>query len=448
MNKKYFGTDGIRGEVGKTPITPDFVLKLGWAAGKALAKKGKREVLVGKDTRISGYMFESALEAGFSAAGLNVTFLGPMPTPAVAYLTNAFHADAGVVISASHNAYTDNGIKFFNRDGTKLSDETELEIEKWLEKPLQCVESAEIGKAKRLKDAAGRYIEFCKNTLPFNTDLSHLHIVLDTANGATYHIAPSVFRELGAKVSTIGAEPNGLNINAGVGSTNPEALQKEVVKLGADLGIAYDGDGDRVVMVDANGRLLDGDDLIYIIAKRHLSLGTLGGGVVGTKMTNLGLETALKRDGVQLNRVDVGDRFVMAELVKQNWSLGGEASGHIVCRQFQTTGDGIIASLQVIGAMLDEGKSLAQLAQGFEKTPQVLINLKTTKARDLAKNAEVLQKVEDLEKLLNSGETSGRVLLRPSGTEPLLRVMLESNHKQIQTLTEQLVAQIAELDKH
>lgn len=446
MTKKYFGTDGIRGEVGKAPITPDFVLKLGWAAGKVLAKKGKREVLVGKDTRISGYMFESAIEAGFSAAGLNVTFLGPMPTPAVAYLTNAFNADAGVVISASHNSYIDNGIKFFNRDGTKLSDQTELEIEKWLEKPIECVPSSQLGKAKRLKDAAGRYIEFCKNTLPFNTNLSNLHIVLDTAHGATYHIAPSVFRELGAKVDTIGAEPNGLNINADVGSTNPQALQKEVVKLGADLGIAYDGDGDRVVMVDAKGELLDGDDLIYIIAKRHLQLGVLGGGVVGTKMTNLGLETIFKKTGIELKRVDVGDRFVMAELVKQGWSLGGEASGHIVCRQHQTTGDGIIASLQVIGAMVNSGKSLAELAQGFEKTPQVLINLKTKNAKALALNAQVIKEVTAVEKLLNEGDNSGRVLLRPSGTEPLLRVMLESNHPQIQELTEELVDFIAKLD--
>lgn len=444
MARRYFGTDGIRGRVGELPITPDFVLKLGWAAGKVFARQGKKRILIGKDTRLSGYMFESALEAGLSAAGVDVYLLGPMPTPGIAYLTQTFHADAGIVISASHNPFEDNGIKFFSAQGEKLDDEIETEIEAWLEQPLETVAPALLGKARRINDAAGRYIEFCKNTLPFHTSLQGMHLVIDCAHGATYHIAPAVLRELGAQVTVIGAEPDGLNINKGVGSTHPQALQDKVVELGADLGIAFDGDGDRVVMATRTGRLLDGDDLLYIIARHLHQQGRLEGGVVGTLMTNYGLELAFKEMGVPFVRAAVGDRYVMAELQKNNWLLGGEGSGHLVCRHVQTTGDGIVAALQVLLAMVEAKGQLEPLLQGLEKLPQSLVNVRTQidKAM-LLRHPQVLQEVAAVEQEMQG---RGRVLLRPSGTEPLLRVMVEGQDKEeVQQAAERIAAVVIQV---
>lgn len=422
MSRKYFGTDGIRGLVGEFPITPDFVMKLGWAAGKVLAKQGTRKVLIGKDTRISGYMLESALEAGLSAAGIKAVLLGPMPTPAVAYLTRAFRAEAGVVISASHNPYYDNGIKFFSQDGTKLPDEVELEIEAELDQPMSCVESAKLGKASRIDDAPGRYIEYCKSSFPGELSLDGLKIVLDCAHGATYHIAPSVFRELGADVVVIGCSPDGLNINAGVGSTEPEALVARVLSEQADLGIAFDGDGDRVMMVDQTGYLIDGDEIIYMIARDQRAQGKLSGGVVGTLMSNLGLELALHELDVPFCRAKVGDRYVMEMLKERGWRLGGENSGHVIHLDHATTGDGIVAALQVLQAMLHQHCDLQTLRSGMRKFPQVLVNVRFTASQDPTQDAEVLGEVAAAEAELAG---RGRVLLRKSGTEPLIRVMVE-----------------------
>lgn len=442
MTRKYFGTDGIRGRVGEYPITPDFVLHLGWAAGKVFAQQGKKRILIGKDTRLSGYMFESALEAGLSAAGVDVYLLGPMPTPGIAYLTQTFHADAGIVISASHNAFEDNGIKFFSRNGEKLPDEVELEIEAWLEKPLETVAPALLGKARRINDAAGRYIEFCKNTLPFSASLQGLSLVVDCAHGATYHIAPEVFSELGARVDVIGAEPDGLNINKGFGSTNPLALQARVVETGADLGVGFDGDGDRLVMVTRTGRLLDGDDLLYILAKDMHRKSLLQGGVVGTLMTNLGLELAFKALGIPFVRAKVGDRYVMAELQQRNWLLGGEGSGHLVCRHVQSTGDGIVAALQVLQAIMEADGQVESLLQGMKKMPQSLVNVRTRAKKDaLIRHPQVMEKVQEVETRMAG---RGRILLRPSGTEPLLRVMVEGDDQDtVQALAEEIAAVIA-----
>lgn len=422
MSRKYFGTDGIRGLVGEFPITPDFVMKLGWAAGKVLAKQGTRKVLIGKDTRISGYMLESALEAGLSAAGIKAVLLGPMPTPAVAYLTRAFRAEAGVVISASHNPYYDNGIKFFSQDGTKLPDEVELEIEAELDQPMSCVESAKLGKASRIDDAPGRYIEYCKSSFPGELSLDGLKIVLDCAHGATYHIAPSVFRELGAEVIAMGCTPDGLNINAGVGSTEPEALVARVLAEQADLGIAFDGDGDRVMMVDQTGYLIDGDEIIYMIARDQRAQGKLSGGVVGTLMSNLGLELALQELDVPFCRAKVGDRYVMEMLKERGWRLGGENSGHVIHLDHATTGDGIVAALQVLQAMMHQGCDLQTLRLGMRKFPQVLVNVRFTASQDPTQDADVLAEVAAAEAELAG---RGRVLLRKSGTEPLIRVMVE-----------------------
>jgi phosphoglucosamine mutase len=421
MTKKYFGTDGIRGKVGTPPITPDFVLKLGWAAGQVFANEGHNFVLVGKDTRISGYMFESALEAGLTAAGVGTRLVGPMPTPAIAYLTRTLHAKAGIVISASHNPFYDNGIKFFSAQGTKLPDDMERKIEAYLELPITTVDSSKLGKAKRVVDASGRYIEFCKASVPTGMTFDGMKIVVDCANGATYHVAPHVFTELGANVITIGADPDGLNINEGFGATSPENLQKMVLEQNADFGIALDGDGDRVIMVDHKGELVDGDELIYIIAKARLKAGLLSGPVVGTLMTNLGMELALKGLNVPLLRANVGDRYVIELLTKNNGMLGGENSGHIICLDKTTTGDGIIAALQVIAEMQKTGLSLHDLKSGMQKYPQVLINVRTAQKVDL--NHDGIQNaVLAVEQALGN---EGRVLLRASGTESLIRVMVE-----------------------
>ncbi|WP_421682110.1 phosphoglucosamine mutase [Stutzerimonas urumqiensis] len=422
MGRKYFGTDGIRGRVGQYPITPDFMLKLGWAAGMAFRRQGKCRILIGKDTRISGYMFESALQAGLSAAGADVLLLGPMPTPAIAYLTRTFHAEAGIVISASHNPHYDNGIKFFSSRGTKLPDEVELMIEELLDAEMSVVDSEQLGKASRINDAAGRYIEFCKSSVPTTTDLAGLKVVLDCAHGATYKIAPNVFRELGAQVVTIAAQPDGLNINAGVGSTHVSALQRAVIDEGADLGIAFDGDGDRVMMVDHTGTVVDGDELLFIIALDLKERGLLEGGVVGTLMSNLGLELALSAEAIPFVRANVGDRYVMAEMHSRGWQLGGESSGHIVCGQHVTTGDAIIAALQVVLALRRSGQSLAMARQAWQKCPQVLINVKLKGGKDPMSSPEVASACDRITGLM---EGRGRVLLRKSGTEPLVRVMVE-----------------------
>lgn len=434
--RRYFGTDGIRGRVGKPPVTPDFVLKLGWAAGRVLRRGGRSRVLVGKDTRLSGYMFESALEAGLSAAGVDILLLGPMPTPAIAYLTRTLRADAGIVISASHNPHHDNGIKFFSAEGRKLSDDLELAIEAELEAPLTTVESAALGKAQRVVDAAGRYIEFCKSTVSSRLSLRGLKMVVDCAHGATYHVAPSVFRELGAEVVPMGTEPDGLNINAGCGSTHPDALMEAVVEEQADLGVAFDGDGDRVMMVDRDGRLLDGDELLYIIACARQRTGELEGDVVGTVMSNLGLELALRARGIGLQRAAVGDRYVLEMLEAQDWTLGGESSGHIICRDRITTGDGIIAALQVLAEVVATGTPLEELRNGMSKFPQRMINVRTAERGDPTCLPAVQEAVRAAEAQLGS---RGRVLLRPSGTEPLIRVMVEGEDAlEVDHLTRQL----------
>ena len=440
-NRKYFGTDGVRGKVGTYPITPDFALKLGWAAGKVLASQGSRTVLIGKDTRISGYMLESALEAGLAAAGLTAAFTGPMPTPAVAYLTRTFRLEAGIVISASHNPYYDNGIKFFSSQGTKLPDDIEEAIEAMLDQPMDCVESADLGKASRITDAAGRYIEFCKSTFPAHLGLDGYKIVVDCANGATYHIAPNVLRELGAEVIEIGTDPNGININEKCGATDVKALQEKVLETKADVGLAYDGDGDRIMMVDHLGNKVDGDQILFIIAREALRSGQLKGGVVGTLMSNMSLEIALKMLGVPFVRANVGDRYVLEKMVEHNWTLGGENSGHIIIADKNTTGDGIIASLAVLSAMVQHRLSLNELASAVKLFPQVLINVRFAGGTNPLESEAVKAVAADVEKRL---EGKGRILLRKSGTEPLIRVMVECEDG---ALAKQCAEEIAEAVK-
>ncbi|MEO8345834.1 MAG: phosphoglucosamine mutase [Betaproteobacteria bacterium] len=432
MKRKYFGTDGIRGRMGEEPITPELVMKLGWAAGRTLAsaegaQRGDRPgVLIGKDTRISGYLLEAALEAGLSAAGVDVYLCGPLPTPAIAYLTRALRLAAGIVISASHNPFDDNGIKFFSAAGTKLPDEIEAAIEQEMESPLVCVKSAQLGKARRIDDAAGRYIEFCKSTFPNELDLRGLRIVVDCAHGAGYHVAPPVFHELGAEVIAVGAAPDGININAGVGATHPAFLVEQVRTNSADLGIALDGDGDRLVMVDGDGVLYDGDQLLYVIASDYRRRGVANGGVVGTLMSNLGFEQALARDGIALARARVGDRYVLEQLQVRGWLLGGENSGHVICLDKHTTGDGIIAALAVLRALIEQQKTLAQATLGMTLFPQRLINVPVKRDWDWNENASVQSAERAAVAALGD---AGRVLLRPSGTEPVLRVMVEASDR-------------------
>lgn len=444
MTKRYFGTDGIRGEVGQGAITPDFMLKLGWACGRVFARQagGKERclVIIGKDTRLSGYMFESALEAGLVAAGVDVKLLGPMPTPAVAMMTQTQAADAGIVISASHNPFQDNGIKFFSASGSKLPDEVELAIEAELDEDLVTVSSREIGKVVRVVDAAGRYIEFCKSTVPEGFNLRGMRIAVDCANGATYHIAPSVFSELGADVITLGVQPDGFNINEGVGSTDTAALSALVRDREADLGIAFDGDGDRVLFVDGNGELVDGDELIYVIARHRLASGESDAGVVGTQMSNLGMELALRKEGLQLARAKVGDRYVKERMETEGWHLGGESSGHIICSDITTTGDGIVAALQVLRAVRESGESLGTLRAGMNKYPQTMINVRAGGTVVLEDHPAVAEAVADVEAVLGD---RGRVLLRPSGTEPVVRVMVEGEDcDEVSRLCQQLAGEV------
>jgi phosphoglucosamine mutase len=422
MGKKFFGTDGIRGRVGEPPISPEFMLKLGWATGRVLSNGPKARVVIGKDTRISGYMFESALEAGLSAAGVDIRLLGPMPTPAIAYLTRTLDACAGIVISASHNPHYDNGIKFFSAEGSKLADAIEEAIEAEMERPLVTIASERLGKAERVDDAAGRYIEYCKSTIPYSISLRGLKIVVDCANGATYHIAPSVLKEKGAEVVSIGVAPDGLNINHECGSTHPGLLREAVVNQRADLGIALDGDGDRVIMVDDRGELVDGDELLFIIAASRYAQGALSGPVVGTLMSNLGLEHALQGLGIGFARARVGDRYVLEMLREQGGLLGGESSGHIICLDRSTTGDGMVSALQVLATMAQNKVSLYELKQGMKKYPQHMINVSLTRHIDIDASKPIQAAVRQAESALNG---RGRVLLRPSGTEPLIRVMVE-----------------------
>ncbi|MES9991024.1 MAG: phosphoglucosamine mutase [Candidatus Thiodiazotropha sp.] len=444
MGRKYFGTDGVRGRFGEGPITPEFVLKLGWAVGRILGTEAKSRVLIGKDTRISGYLLESALEAGLTAAGVNITLLGPMPTPSVAYLTRTLHAQAGVVISASHNPYMDNGIKFFSAEGLKLPDEVELAIEAEMEKPLTTVDSSELGRAEKMA-AEGRYIEFCKSTIPLKTRFKGMKIVVDCANGATYNIAPYVFDEMGADVIAIGNQPNGFNINDGVGSTYPEHLKAAVLEHKADLGIALDGDGDRIIMIDEKGNMVDGDEILYIIACSRMRHGVLKGAVVGTLMSNLGLEHALRDHGVVFERTQVGDRYIMERLTEKGWVLGGEQSGHIICLDRTTTGDGIIAALQVVEEMHATEKTLHELCAGMKKYPQKLTNihLGDRTPQEIMDSEQVKRSVREAEVEMGSG---GRVLLRPSGTEPLIRVMVEgSDGAMVDDLSGHIAAKVKEL---
>lgn len=422
--KHYFGTDGIRGRVGTAPITPDFMLKLGWAAGTVFARnsRGRNKILIGKDTRISGYMFEAALEAGVTAAGVDINLLGPMPTPAIAYLTRTLRASAGIVISASHNPFEDNGIKFFSGEGSKLPDELEFAIEEQLSEEVSTVTSQSLGKASRITDAAGRYIEFCKSTIGSTLKFNGMKIVVDCAHGSTYHIAPSVFTELGATVKAIGVSPNGLNINSQSGSTSPQNLVAAVLEEKADIGIAFDGDGDRVIMVDHLGNIVDGDEILYVIARDRRRQNIDFGGVVGTSMSNLGLELALDALNVPFVRTSVGDRYVMKEMQDRGWDLGGESSGHIICLDITTTGDGIVAALQALAAIANSEQPLAELRGKMKKLPQTMINVKLAKKSDISANAKINAAVADVERRLGR---NGRVLLRPSGTEPVVRVMVE-----------------------
>ncbi len=441
QERKYFGTDGIRGTVGQAPITPDFVMKLGWAAGRVLTRGStdRNKVLIGKDTRVSGYMFESALEAGLAAAGVDTHLLGPMPTPGIAYLTRTFNAHAGIVISASHNRFEDNGIKFFCGNGSKLPDDVEHAIEQELEKPMESVTSRELGKAHRVTDAAGRYIEFCKSTFSNDINLSGLKIVVDCAHGATYHIAPAVMSELGANVIALGNQPDGFNINEGYGATSPEALQQAVLAEGADVGIALDGDGDRLIMVDHTGAVVDGDEITFIIARQRYQRGLLRGAVVGTQMSNLGFERAVQTLGLDFKRVSVGDRYILEMLQANDWVLGGETSGHIICLDLTTTGDGIISALQTLEAMVRSGHKLSALKAGMTKFPQRLINVRLGERTDVKNCEKIASAVAAAEQRL--GDT-GRVLLRPSGTEPLMRVMVEG---QDAGLVDELAEHIADV---
>jgi len=440
VSRKYFGTDGIRGRVGDAPVTPDFMLKLGWATGKVFASEdgSKPTVVIGKDTRVSGYMLESALQAGLVAAGANVKLLGPLPTPGIALLTRTQNADAGIVISASHNPYFDNGTKFFNGQGSKLSDELELQIEAMIDSPMETVDSEQLGKASRIVDAAGRYVEYCKSTFPDDLSLKGMKLVIDCAHGATYHIAPAVFEELGATTVVIGATPDGYNINDGVGSTEPAALQAKVLEEGADIGIAFDGDGDRLQMVNAKGELLTGDDVLYVLAMHRLASGDSDAGIVGTLMTNMGLELALEAGGLRLARAKVGDRYVKELMVAEGWSLGGESSGHIICGDLSTTGDGVIAALQVLAAVRASGKTLDALASGFNPLPQVLVNVRISKGFDLTAHPTIGEACRRVESEL---EGRGRLLLRPSGTEPVIRVMVEGDNS---VAIDALAGQVAE----
>ncbi|HYG54555.1 MAG TPA: phosphoglucosamine mutase [Burkholderiales bacterium] len=424
--RKHFGTDGVRGTVGQSPMTPEFVLRLGYAAGKVLSGKSHPAVLIGKDTRISGYMVEAALEAGFSAAGVDVHMCGPLPTPGVAYLSRALRLSAGVVISASHNPYPDNGIKFFSGDGFKLPDELEAAIEAQMEQPMGCNAAEKLGRVWRVDDAGGRYIEFCKSTFPGDLDLKGLRVVVDCANGAAYNIGPHVFHELGADVVSLGTEPDGFNINAGVGATSPSALQKRVSSEKADLGIALDGDGDRVMMVDSAGRLYDGDQLLYAVAS-HRARKRKVSGVAGTLMTNLAFEKAMQRLGIPFGRARVGDRYVLELMREKGWELGGENSGHIICLDKHTTGDGIVSALQVLQAMCEASRSLAELTADLVMYPQVLVNVKVPRGFDWQKHGAIAKATADAETSLNG---KGRVLLRPSGTEPVLRVMVEGEPRE------------------
>jgi phosphoglucosamine mutase len=438
MERRYFGTDGIRGRVGEPPITPEFVMKLGWAAGRVLGGAKNSKVLIGKDTRISGYLLESALEAGLSAAGVNIRLLGPMPTPGIAYLTRTLHAQAGIVISASHNPYYDNGIKFFSSEGSKLADEVELAIEAELDKKMTTVDSALLGKADRVSGAEGRYIEFCKSTIPLSMNFSDLKIVVDCSHGATYNIAPYVFEELGADVIPVGVSPDGLNINKDVGSTCIGMLCDAVLEHQADLGLALDGDGDRIIMVDHLGNEVDGDEILYIISRSRHQLHTLNGGVVGTLMSNLGLERALESLGIHFERTKVGDRYIMERLSKKGWVVGGEQSGHIICLDRTTTGDGIVSALQVLAEINRTGSTLHELTSGMTKYPQTLVNVKlgSSKSEDIMNDASVRDAVRAVEAEMGS---DGRVLLRPSGTEPLIRVMIEGiDNDQVIRLADQL----------
>lgn len=444
MTRKYFGTDGIRGRVGELPMTPDFALRLGWAAGRVLAEStGRSEpplVVIGKDTRLSGYLFESALEAGFAAAGVSVAMVGPLPTPAIAYLTRTFRASAGVVISASHNPHVDNGVKFFSSEGRKLPDEVELKIEACIEQPLVTVAPALVGRAQRLEDAPGRYIEFCKRSFRLSESLVGLNLVVDCANGAAYRVAPAVFRELGARVHVIGNQPDGININHECGSTHLDALIAEVRQQKADLGIALDGDGDRCLMVDHEGRVVDGDQMLYIIARSRHETGKLVGPVVGTLMSNLGLERALQALGIPFDRAAVGDRYVLERLDQSGGVIGGEASGHIICLDRTTTGDGIVSALQVLATLIRTGKPLAELASGVKKFPQLLINVPVKgAARSVVQASKVLDAVAVAEQRLGD---RGRVLLRPSGTEPLVRVMVESDDEGLTRATAETLADV------
>jgi len=436
MSKKYFGTDGIRGRVGQFPINPEFCLRLGWAVGTVFARKGPAHILIGKDTRVSGYMLESVLESGLSAAGANVSLMGPMPTPAIAYLTRTLRADAGIVVSASHNPYYDNGIKFFNHEGSKLADEVELEIEAQLGEQMACVESDHLGRASRLADAAGRYIEFCKATVPRGFSLRGMRIVIDCANGATYHVAPRVFEELGAEVIVVGAEPNGVNINDGCGSTHPEMLQEQVLAHNADAGIAFDGDGDRVFLVDSSGQLLDGDEIIYIIANHRLDQGTLEGGIVGTVMSNFGLEKALAERNIPFCRANVGDRHVTELMNQKGWHLGGETSGHVMCLDLTTTGDAIVSALQALLPVVERGVGLSELVLNMTKMPQIMVNVKVPEPSVVAQCKALGSAVVSHEQALSG---RGRILVRASGTEPLLRVMVEGEDAaEIETIANEL----------
>jgi phosphoglucosamine mutase len=440
LKQNFFGTDGVRGRVGTEPITPQTLVKLGWAAGRILGANGsgRGKILIGKDTRVSGYMVESALEAGLSAAGVDVVLLGPMPTPGIAYLTRTTRARAGIVVSASHNPYYDNGIKFFSPEGTKLPDAVELAIAEQMERPLEPVDTRELGKAERLPDAAGRYIEYCKSTFPHRMNLKGITVAVDCSNGAAYDVAPNVFSELDAKVVAIGDDPDGFNINEDCGSTHPQALQRAVREAGADVGIALDGDGDRVIMVDADGEILDGDRILYILAMARHRAGRLNGGVVGTLMSNLGLEQALAQENIPFQRAAVGDRYVLALMVERGWNLGGESSGHIICLDKSTTGDGIVAALEILSVMTESGQTLAQLGQGMKVYPQHMINVPLTLSGagrfDVGSSAAVREAVRTAEQELAA---HGRVLLRSSGTEPVVRVMVEGqDREQVERLTQ------------
>jgi phosphoglucosamine mutase len=439
MTRRFFGTDGIRGRVGQSPMTADFIMKLGWAAGKVLGKQEEKgHVVIGKDTRISGYIFEASLEAGLAAAGLDVTLMGPMPTPAVAYMTQAQRATAGIVISASHNPYYDDGVKFFSGDGYKLPDAIEHEIEDMMDQPMVMVESKDLGKVYKMEDSRSRYIEFCKNSIPFRSSLKGLKVVLDCAHGATYHVGPHIFRELGAEVIELGTSPDGLNINKDCGALHPLNMRASLLENQADLGIAFDGDGDRVMMMDASGQVMDGDEILYVIARNQIVQEGIGGGVVGTLMTNLGLEHALEKLDIPFKRAKVGDRYVMELLNETGWFIGGESSGHIIALNQSTTGDGIIAALQVLEAMVASGKSLAELRQGMDKYPQCMVNVPVASKINPDDFPQIQQAVADAEQKLAD---QGRVLLRPSGTEPLIRVMVEG---QDADLVENLANQIAD----